>query len=178
MSVSSLSRPQILYPIRQARLHQGYVSWLSAHDWDIALTLNFKPDIRKETARKAARHYWQKLDCWLYGSNAVQRNNTRLPRVCFLEGEDQGRNWHIHSAIKAPAPDAIKPKIAGEDFKLGMCAALTKRWEETFEAGRFSKAELIYDCAGWVRYISKDVNIDDCEFCLTTSHIADRRDTM
>jgi hypothetical protein len=159
--------------IIQSAIRRAYVAWLEEKDWDIALTLNFAAGISRQSALRAAKYYWQTTDVWLFGSNAVQRRNKRLSRVCFFEGEDHGRNWHVHAAVKSPDPEQIQPSLSRADFQSALCTDLRSRWDRISESGTFSRIEVIHDKSGWLRYISKDVNRVDCCFCTSTSHIID-----
>lgn len=156
----------------------SHARWIGGKHWDIALTLNFDSDVSRDAAVRAARTYWQHIDVELFGSNAVRRHGARLPRASFIEGEKGVRNWHYHAAIQLPAQDACRldAAIAGQPERFG--ELLVERWRAMREAGRFSKAEPIYDVAGWATYISKDVGKGECELCTITSHFTDDCDTM
>ena len=169
--------------LHAARCHRlpiaaDYARWLSRQHWDVALTLNFGPDISRQAAVQAARIYWQRMDVEIFGGNAVQRRGIRLGRACFLEGETGVRNWHYHAAVQLPPLDACRcnAAIAGSAERFG--DALLHRWSGMREAGRYSKAEPIYGAAGWVTYISKDVGKGECELCTATSYITGNSDTM
>jgi hypothetical protein len=155
-----------------------YVRWLSAYRWHVALTLNFRADVRRQDAVRAARVYWQRIDVELFGSNAVQRRGMRLGRACFIEGEAGVRNWHYHAAVQLPAMEDCRWDAAMVSSPARFGDALMHRWSSMREAGRFSRSEQIYGEQGWLDYISKDVGKGDCELCTATSHITRDSDTM
>jgi hypothetical protein len=176
-----LTKPTSLLRVARSnrlQIASSYSRWIAEHEWHVALTLNFDSDVSKHAATRAARTYWHRFDLELFGSNAVQRRGLRLPRACFIEGETGVRNWHYHAAIQLPMKDCCRldPAIAGSPERFG--ALLLERWDAMREAGRYSKAEPIYDVAGWATYISKDVGKGECELCTVTSHFHDDRDTM
>lgn len=155
-----------------------YARWIAEHEWHVALTLNFDSNVSRDTAEKAARAYWQHLDVELFGSNAVARRNMRLPRACFIEGETGVRNWHYHAAVQLPVVDGCRWDVALISSPQRFGDLLVERWKAMREAGRFSKAEPIYDAAGWATYISKDAGKGDCGLCISTSHFTRNSDTM
>lgn len=149
----------------QAVLRNSYKQWLSAIQWDIALTLNFKADISRQAAGAAAQFFWQDTDRWIYGQRAVKKHGRRLTRVVFLEGGKDSHNWHYHAAVKLPdagLENRLDANIANDPDMFG--AALIKRWQELREAGRFSKAELCWNSDGWISYICKTVDRGEAQF--------------
>lgn len=70
-------------------LPKAYTEWLDKHDWDIALTLNYRPDIRYLQAVNAAQHFWNAIDREVFSWNDVFRRGSRVPRCCFIEGDDE-----------------------------------------------------------------------------------------
>ncbi len=182
MSVeTSLTQPTgLLHAARTKRLPIAscYARWIAGHRWDVALTLNFDSNVSRDAAVRAARVYWQGIDTELFGSNAVRRHKIRLQRACFIEGETGVRNWHFHAAVQLPALDDCRwdAAVVGSAERFG--DLLVERWREMREAGRFSKAEPIYDAAGWATYISKDAGKGECDLCTTTSHLTFDSDTM
>jgi hypothetical protein len=76
----------------------------------IFITLNFKPRVlgdggrairlTEEIARQAVKWFGNRIDRKVHG-NKVQRFNTRVPRIPFLEhGNDRG--WHCHIVMEKP----------------------------------------------------------------------------
>ena len=61
------------------RLAQAYENWSNNIDWDVAITLTFTCDIRKENAAAIASIYWNKVDRVFYGQNDIRRRGD-LPR--------------------------------------------------------------------------------------------------
>jgi len=171
---------QQLQAARSSRtpLATSLASWLEGQRWDIALSLNFAANVSRQLAVQTACTYWQRLDVALFGSNAVQRRKTRLPRACFIEGETGVRNWHYHAAVQLPPADAYRRNPGLPATAPEFADALIGRWLAMQEAGRYSKAEPIYGIAGWLTYISKDAGKGECEFCTATSHIISDSDTM
>jgi hypothetical protein len=163
---------------KRLRIASSYAHWIADLGWDIALTLNFDSNVSRDAAVRAARIYWQRLDVDLLGSNAVARRNTRLPRACFIEGEAGVRNWHYHAAVQLPVADACRWNAALISSPQHFGDVLLERWNVMREAGRFSKAEPIYDAAGWATYISKDAGKGECDLCTSTSHFTCNSDTM
>lgn len=163
---------------KRLRIASSYAHWIAEQEWHVALTLNFDSDVSRDAAVCAARIYWQRLDVELFGSNAVQRRGTRVARACFIEGEAGVRNWHYHAAVQLPVANGCRwdTGVNGSPERFG--GMLVERWREMREAGRFSKAEPIYDAAGWATYISKDAGKGECGLCTTTSHFICDSDTM
>lgn len=155
-----------------------HARWIASYRWDIALSLNFGSYVSKDAAVSAARVYWHRLDVELFGSNAVKHRKIRLPRACFIEGEAGVRNWHYHAAVQLPGVNACLRNLSITASLERFSGVLVDRWRLMREAGRFSKAEPIYDVAGWANYISKHAGSGECEFCTTTSHLTCDSDTM
>ena len=143
----------------------------------MALTLNYRANITREGAVRAASHYWNKLDRVYLSSNDVRRRNTRIPRACFIEGEHCGRNWHYHVALKVPKT-LVESSASLAQAQQSFAQQLIWHWNAMSEAGAYSTAKPIHDTRGWLDYISKDVNSADCEICLRTTHIDCSSDTM
>lgn len=180
VEISTTHPTRLLTAARSKRLRIAscYASWIADHEWHVALTLNFDSGVSRYAAVQAARIYWQRLDVDLFGNNAVARRKTRLPRACFIEGEAGVRNWHYHAAVQLPVADSCRwdAALVGSPQRFG--DVLVERWKAMREAGRFSKAEPIYDAAGWATYISKDAGKGDCDLCTSTSHFTCNSDTM
>ena len=155
------------------KMSQHYRNWLNKNEWHIALTLNFDANVTKEQAEGTASYFWNKLDCELFGARQARKQNMRLPRACFLEGENRIRNWHYHCAVQLPmnaeriGNDVDEHVLAEEFAKL-----LKTRWEQLKEAGRYSVSELIENKTKWIDYICKEEGFGDSAFCARTSHLA------
>ena len=164
--------------LKRRLIASAYSRWIAIQDWHVALTLNFDSNVSREAAVQAARIYWQRLDVELFGSNSVKRRNMRLPRACFIEGENDVRNWHYHAAVRLPVTDGCcwNPALISSPQRFG--DVLVERWKDMREAGRFSKATPIYNAAGWATYISKDAGKGECDLCTSTSHFPRNSDTM
>lgn len=142
-------------------IKQAYIHWLTQRKWDVALSLNFKADISKENAQRAAAYFWGRIDNEYFSRNAVRHCGLRVPRVCVIEGETGVSNFHLHCAVAVP-PDC---KQAPDRF--GM--QLLSRWMELREAGEYSKMDVAYDSDGWIAYMCKKVGIGEAECCLRTT---------
>ena len=153
---------------RQVRA--GYIAWMRAEKLDIELSMNFRDGVGRELAVRAARIFWQSIDCEIYGKKAVRKNNTRLKRACVLEGAVKNCNLHYHCAVQLPA--LMSGVESDEERSARMhefCAFLISRWEEFWQAGRYSTCEPIDTVEGFTVYICKDVRRAEGSYCLETS---------
>ena len=151
-------------------ISNAYSRWIQEFDWNIALTLNFDSGVHREKAEEAARHYWNQVDKALFGKIAVRKRKIRLPRACFLEGEEGVRNWHFHCVVQMPKAELLDVGsqvrcVSDTEF----CEWLLEEWKKIDEAGKFSKAEPLQFARRWVQYISKCSFKEDESFCPTTS---------
>ena len=149
-----------------------HLNWLAPIKWDLAISLNFRSDIGREQAIAAARVFWQKFDCEMFGATQVKAHKKRVIRACFIEGEKGVRNWHYHIAVQMPnfSIDAIDQQHASDRIKL-FGEVLLERWSRMREAGEYSISEPVYDADGWLKYVSKEVNLLGCGLCTITSHL-------
>ena len=137
------------------------VGWLDGQiHWDIALNLNFRAGITRDQAVRAAKQFWQRVDCGVYGSK-VKRKGLRVPRVCVLEGDGSTSNFHYHAAVALPQQHELP------SFQ----AVLLDTWQQFEEAGRFSRVEPCYNSQGWLNYICKGMTRSTDVLCMATSHI-------
>lgn len=142
-------------------LQTACVNWLDNQiTWDIALSLNFRAHITRDQAVRAAKQFWQRVDCAVYGSK-VKRKGLRVPRVCVLEGDGHSRNYHYHAAVAVPEQ---QQPAEFQHF-------LLSSWQQFGEAGRYSHVEPCTNSQGWLDYICKDMNTSMDVLCVETSHI-------
>lgn len=153
-------------------LPKAYAEWLDEHDWDVALTLNYRADICYLRAVDAAKHFWNAVDCEVFSWNDVFRRGIRVPRCCFIEGDDEIANWHYHMAVRVPKRYYEKNlDLNRSECVDKFCGLLTTQWGVLMESGRFTKSKPIYDKRGWLDYISKSAGEQDQALCLATSTI-------
>lgn len=149
------------------------VKWLSNYEWHVALSMNFRSEVTEQAAIRAAQLFWNKLDYEVWGRNAVQRKDKRLKRVCFLEGEQGSRNFHLHCALQLPGADSdcrLDTDTSTDATKFA--AYVQERWEAEALSGRYSMAEVIYEADGWLGYICKEHNagVAGLQTAMTTLH--------
>ena len=64
----------------------NFVDCYSKQGFKVIGTLNFTAGIDRQSAIKAAQHFWNIIDCEAFGKAAVKSKNIRLKRVCVLDG--------------------------------------------------------------------------------------------
>ena len=85
---------------------QALVQHLMAQDWNVFGTLKFinGRTIRRSSADKILRSYWNKIDGVLYGK-AAERQDMRVPRWCFAHEGADSENYHVHFVMPSPLQD-------------------------------------------------------------------------
>jgi len=145
---------------------EGFAQWALTERWHLALTLDCVSGISRERAERAARLFWQRVDCELYGAGQVRRQNKRLKRMCYWHGDAAAaRNWHLHCAVQLDIQDADWRQDAGlADLAKQFGERLAWHWQELREAGSYCKIELIDSEVGWTRYIRREEHYNSDSF--------------
>lgn len=125
---------------------------------DLAINLFFKPGISRAAAEKAAKHFWNVIDCLVYGHGQVKRQDKHVVRACFLERSAE--NWHYHCAVQLP------PGYPNAEL---FCLGLRAHWEQLWQAGKHGHFEEIISEWAWCHYISKGERRQADTFCKVTS---------
>lgn len=81
----------------------AYSGWLSAHPWDLFLTMTDPGLSHPEAMGKRTRHFMNMVNTHLYGNNWKRRTDG-IEWVTGLETQKRG-SWHSHSVIRLPHND-------------------------------------------------------------------------
>jgi len=138
--------------------------WLKTTHWDLAATFTFADEVSERIAQKMMSKFWVIVDDRLYG-NEVKRHKKRCTRINVIEGGNNGKRIHYHSAIQRPY-DRYQNNNE-------YCQFLSSIWRKHF--GRHFKIQIValYDADGWTQYITKNVGRADCDTIdVYSSHIA------
>lgn len=83
-------------------MKRDVASWLSENRFTIFGTLTYRnpQHIRRHKAHRDAAHYMRLLSIKVLGREVVDRQNTYLPSLTFVEQGKQRDNTHIHFFIK------------------------------------------------------------------------------
>jgi hypothetical protein len=130
------------------------ISELGNFEFDVKVDLNYKAGISKAKAVEAAKVLWTRID-----RQCTNTKKQQIMRVCMLEGESKGGNWHYHCVAKAQGMTAQQ-----------LILLIESEWSTINESGRYSKFELIDQSREQrlLRYILKDWGHDSlCEATTT-----------
>ena len=85
---------------------QALIDHLLAQEWNVFGTLKFVNGrtIGSSSADKLLRSYWNRIDRMFFGK-AAERQNMRVPRLCFAHEGSDSENYHVHFVLKAATPD-------------------------------------------------------------------------
>jgi len=62
-------------------------NWLYQHEWDIAATMTFANELSQQSADRAIKRFWKRVDWQLY-RNAARKYNKRCERINVREGSE------------------------------------------------------------------------------------------
>ena len=99
---------------------RALVQHLLAQDWNVFGTLKFVNGrtIKRKTANKLLRSYWNKIDRVFFGK-ATERQDMRVPRWCFAHEGSDHENFHVHFVMPSPLQDTEH-----------MCCLLNALWAQ------------------------------------------------
>lgn len=124
----------------------------------VTLTLN-SDDCDREYLDKNVSKFYNKLNDILSGTTnwvrlEKQGKYTRLRNVTVIEGKCSYKRLHVHCAIAFPK------RINGWQAEL----LIKSCWEQT-SLGKDARIDVrdIYDCDGWIKYISKEFAATGCD---------------
>jgi hypothetical protein len=138
--------------------------WVRTVDWDLEITLTFSNDIRQETAEKALKRFWDRVDKALYG-NAASRYNKRCQRLNVMEGDGDCRRYHFHILAKRP-DDRFATLTGFSDF-------LREQWLTDNPNNYVVSFLPIRDKEGYNNYTTKNIQRDNCDaLIIHSSHIS------
>lgn len=162
------------------KLRATWRAWVEAETsgWSsfIFVTLNFKPHVlgddgrvirlSEAIARKSVRWFGNRIDRKIHG-NKVQRFNTRVRRVPFLEhGSDRG--WHCHIVMEKPSGMAdIRFRGAVQEVWTDneWCAGLPDvRTADSQLAGYLTKFRSKFEMEDWSDTIILEAVVADAKY--------------
>lgn len=139
-------------------------NWLYQHEWDIAATMTFANELSQQSADRAIKRFWKRVDWQLY-RNAARKYNKRCERINVREGSEYGTRYHFHSLIKRP-----KDRYETDD---GFCQFLKEQWLIENSNNFIIDFQPLCTGGGWTNYITKAVSHNDCDTIeLNSSHIS------
>jgi len=152
--------------INKQLMRQQLADHLEQIDWDVAATLTFRDDIDEKTARKILFKFWHRIDRHIY-KNAASRNNKRVARVNFVEGDDYKR-YHVHLLAKSPR------SLSCQKFVMLLELFWAEMPHTGFQNEYIDKDDPRFDARGWTLYSSKSFSAYDTDAWDTAStHLAE-----
>lgn len=129
-------------------------SELGKFEFDVKVDLNYVARVSKAKAIEAAQVLWTRID-----RKCTNTKNQKIMRVCALEGESKGGNWHYHCVVKSQGMTAEQ-----------LVALIEAEWSAIKESGKYNKFELIDQNREdrLLSYVLKDWGYDSlCELTTT-----------
>lgn len=123
-------------------------------EFDVKVDLNYVARVSKAKAIEAAQVLWTRID-----RKCTNTKKQRIMRVCALEGESKGGNWHYHCVVKSQGMTAEQ-----------LVALIEAEWSAIKESGKYNKFELIDQNREdrLLSYVLKDWGYDSlCELTTT-----------
>ena len=138
--------------------------WLYQHEWDIAATMTFANELSQQSADRAIKRFWKRVDWQLY-RNAARKFNKRCERINIIEGSELGARYHFHCLIKRP-----KDRYETDD---AFCQFLKEQWRIDNSNNYIIDFETLENENGWTNYITKRLSRNDCDTIeVYSSHIS------
>ena len=144
-----------------SKLNTAAIAWLKNTEWELAITVTFKPNCSKRRARKTMSRWLNELDKKFYGYG-VRKENKRFERVVVMHMGRQKNHPHYHIAAKRPKNKEIS--------KVKFLALAKFTWEKLSSAGHKNTFKEVYYSEGWLGYILREMekkNIDIMDDGLT-----------
>lgn len=129
-------------------------SELGKLEFDIKVDLNYSARVSKAKAIEAAQVLWTRID-----RKCTNTKNQKIMRVCALEGESKGGNWHYHCVAKSQGMTAEQ-----------LLKLIEAEWRTINESGKYNNFELIDQKREGLllSYVLKDWGYDSlCELTTT-----------
>ena len=137
-----------------SKLNTAAIAWLKNTEWELAITVTFKPNCSKRRARKTMSRWLNELDKKFYGYG-VRKENKRFERVVVRHMGSQKDHPHYHIAAKRPKNKEIS--------KMKFLALAKFTWEKLSSAGHQNTFKEVYDSEGWLGYILGEMEKDNID---------------
>lgn len=150
--------------MRHKQIQHSVREWLYNVEWDVSITLTFERDTRVDVANRMLTIFQRKINQKAYG-NLARRNNIKLSCVVFSENSILEDHFHYHAALKMPK----NYKWSVFDY----CIDIGSVWNKMSRRHKHYEFKPAIVSEGWVDYITKRVDNDNCDsFDLHSSYIA------
>lgn len=117
-------------------------------------------NVTREMISKNIRHFSNRLNQKIF-KNRYRRFGQKLRMVPVFEGLNGSKRLHVHLIIESPV------NFESSTYK----NLILECWDKTDFAYRHADFQQIYDYAGWVNYILKDLNQDETKSCIDIENL-------